>query len=202
MNYLELEDLPVDIFELISTYLDYHDIANLEKTSKKFLLNIQKLNLWRKVALTLMKNFDAPAPAVKYATMCSEGCKILIGVTEHTKKIVEELKKSVASYERMRHRKKERFLQRYSCVGNLPFTHILYVDTKIIARKKYVLKQILHDYYVKTLALEMDIAMKVRANGCAGLNMVTLDVKNHIDQYKRQICLLRSQLLLEMVDLL
>ena len=87
MNYLELEDLPVDIFELISTYLDYHDIANLEQTSKKILSNIQELNLWRRVALTLIKKFDAPAPAVKYATMCSEGCKILIGVTEHTKKL-------------------------------------------------------------------------------------------------------------------
>ena len=185
MNYLELEDLPVDIFELISTYLDYHDIANLEQTSKKIQSNIQELNLWRRVALTLIKKFDAPAPAVKYATMCSEGCKILIGVTEHTKKIVEELEESVASYERMRQKKMKRLLSTYSLTGILRFAPLLNVDAKIIARKKYVIKQILHDYYVKTL--EMEIAMKGRVKSCAGWSKrVSLDVKNHMDQYKRQ----------------
>ena len=104
----------------------------------------------------------------------------MIGVTEHTKKIVEELEESVASYERMRQKKIKRLLSRNSRIGILRFAPLLNVDAKIIARKKYVIKQILHDYYVKTL--EMEIAMKGRVKSCAGWSKrVFLDVKNHID---------------------
>ena len=105
MNYFELEELPVDIFELVSTYLDYRDIAILEQTSKKILSTIQELHLWSRAALTLIQKSDFPAVKdtltyiKKNATiMCPEVCKILVGVTVHTTKIVDERKKLADRY--------------------------------------------------------------------------------------------------------
>ena len=116
MNYFELEDLPVDIFERICSFLDYHDIAKLEQTSKTILSTIQELHLWRKVALTLIRKFDAPDVQYaliyikKSATMCPKVCKILIGVTVLTTKVVDELKKSVNSRESVL-REKEKIVE-------------------------------------------------------------------------------------------
>ena len=174
MNHFELEDLPVDVFEQISTYLDYHDIAQLEKTSKKILTTIQELNLWRRVALTLIHKSHAPAVQdvlnyiKKNAAMCPKVCKILIGVTVHTTRIVD-------CFERMLKKRKLALMFNSS--------------TTIIARKKKVIKEVLY-YYVKTL--EMITGMKEKVKRCAALHtVVKLDVKYHIDEYKRQTWLIQ-----------
>ena len=85
--------------------MDYHDIANLEQTSKKILSTIQELHLWRRAALTLIQKFDVPTVKEllrasvkltltyikKNATMCPKVYKIFVGVTVHTTKIVDEI---------------------------------------------------------------------------------------------------------------
>ena len=177
MNIFELEDLPVDVFELISTFLDYHDIAQLEQTSKKILTTIQELNLWRRVSLTLIQKSHAPAVKdvlnyiKKNAAMCPKVCKILIGVTVHTTR-------NVDCFERMLKKRK---------------LALMFNSSTIIARKKKVIKEVLY-YYVKTL--EMITGMKEKGRGCAALHtVVKLDVKYHIDEYKRQTRII--QLLVE-----
>ena len=188
MTYFELEELPVDIFELISTYLDYHDIAILEQTSKKILSTIKELHLWRRAALTLIQKSNAPAvkDALTYikknATMCPKVYKIFVGVTVHTTKIVDELKQLVDSYERMHEKKMERYrlLLRRSHRNWHILSSICNVDEMMITQKKNVINRILFSY-AKTLEVKIE-KLKI----CAGKNMVAPDVKYHIDEYKRQ----------------
>ena len=61
MDRSTFEDLPYVIFEAICSYLHPCDIARLEQTSGKVLETIQDLNLWKKVAVALIKHSDVPA---------------------------------------------------------------------------------------------------------------------------------------------
>ena len=97
MEDFKFEDLPLEIFELLSSYLEFYEIAKLEQTSKKILSNVRELNPWRKIAITLIQKYDVPAvkDALNYikenAATSPRVCKILIGITVHTTKIVNDL---------------------------------------------------------------------------------------------------------------
>ena len=97
MEDFKFEDLPLEIFELLSSYLEFYEIAKLEQTSKKILSNVRELKPWRKIAITLIQKYDVPAvkDALNYikenAATSPRVCKILIGITVHTTKIVNDL---------------------------------------------------------------------------------------------------------------
>ena len=98
MDHPTFEDLPYEIFDLICTYLQYFDLAKLEQTSKKNLSTIQKLNLWKKVAIKWIQKYDLPAVhnVLKYMKENAlktgpKSCKIIIGLTLHTKKNMDDL---------------------------------------------------------------------------------------------------------------
>ena len=97
MNRSHFEDLPCEVFELICTYLNHFDIAKLEQTSQKNRSAILELSLWRKAAISLIRNYDLPdvQDALMYMKenkiTCPKFCKILIGVTVHATKIVDDL---------------------------------------------------------------------------------------------------------------
>ena len=61
MDLSTFENLPYVIFEAICSNLHPNDIARLEQTSGKILATIQELNLWKKVAVALIKHSDVPA---------------------------------------------------------------------------------------------------------------------------------------------
>ena len=97
MNRSHFEDLPCEVFELICTYLNHFDIAKLEQTSQKNRSAILELSIWRKAAISLIRNCDLPdvQDALMYMKenkiTCPKFCKILIGVTVHATKIVDDL---------------------------------------------------------------------------------------------------------------
>ena len=112
MEDFKFEDLPLEIFELLSTYLEYHEIAKLEQSSKRILSTIQELNLWRRIAIRLIQNYDDPAvlDALYYirenAETCPKVCKVMMGITVHTMEIVNDLQKSITGYISMCEEKK------------------------------------------------------------------------------------------------
>ena len=61
MDSSTFEELPYEIFEVICSYFHPFDIARLEQTSRKILTTVQELNLWKKVAVTLIQKSDLPA---------------------------------------------------------------------------------------------------------------------------------------------
>ena len=102
MDHPTFEDLPYEIFELICTYLQYFDLAMLEQTSKKNLSTIQKLNLWKKVAMKWIQKYDLPAVhnVLKYMKENAvktgpKSRKIMIGLTLQTKKNMDDLSRLI-----------------------------------------------------------------------------------------------------------
>ena len=97
MDLSTFENLPYVIFEAICSNLHPNDIARLEQTSGKILATIQELNLWKKVAVALIKHSDVPAvpDVLKYMKLrevkCPKYYKIIVGLTVVTMKFVDGL---------------------------------------------------------------------------------------------------------------
>jgi len=101
MNSSILEDLPFEIFEIICSYLHPFDIGKLEQTSRNILTSIQELNVWKKVAVTLLQHSEVPAvqDVVKYMKIHEvtslKFYKIIVGVTVFTMEIMDDFRGSM-----------------------------------------------------------------------------------------------------------
>ena len=200
MEDFKFEDLPLEIFELLSSYLEFYEIAKLEQTSKKILSNVRELKPWRKIAITLIQKYDVPAvkDALNYikenAATSPRVCKILIAITVHTTKIVNDLKKGLPAY--MRILEGERlFLRSRGILDDVgypqptvyghwdKYVNLCYLKLEV-QRKKASLNEIFNCYYkaIRTITGNKD-------ERCVEEDMVvetSLDVMCHLDQYRRQ----------------
>ena len=94
-NCSMFEDLPYEIFEIICSYLHPFDIGKLEQASRNIFTTIQKLNVWKKVAVTLLQHSEVPAvqDVLKFMKIhevsSSKFYKIIIGMTELTMKMMD-----------------------------------------------------------------------------------------------------------------
>ena len=198
MNHFKFEDLPLEIFELLSTYLEYNEIAKLEQTSKRILSTIQELNLWRRIAIRLLiQNYDDPAVSDaliclrENAETCPKVCKVLIGVTVHTMEIVNDLEKSITGYISMYEEKKlilrdAEILDEYDMLQNdfVLLEVIMLVFKADLMRDS--LKKILNCY---DKALNNITEYEEDAEICVDKNMDNepyLDVTRYIYDYRRQ----------------
>ena len=203
MDVRKFEDLPCDIVELICTYLEYYDIAKLEQSSMKILLTILKLNLWRKVAITWIKEYDVPAAqyALQYmkenAGTCPKVCKILIGVTVQTMKSLDDVKRLLNDYESL-YIKPLRLMvlrQDETYHSHDALMKILGLWEKIRRLRSITVNKILNGYNVKIKIINKlkvvreveDMIKELSLDKYLSLDKdLSLDVMNHISGFKHQ----------------
>ena len=97
MDHSSFEKLPSEIIEVVCSYLHPFDIARLEQASRNILAAIQELNLWKKVAVTLIRKHSdvlGVQDVLKYmkihAVNSPKFYKIIICLTVLTVKIVDD----------------------------------------------------------------------------------------------------------------
>ena len=97
MEHSTFEELPSVVIDVVCSYLHPFDIARLEQTSRNILAAIQELNLWKKVAVTLIRKHSdvlGVQDILKYMKIhdvtSPKFYKIIIGLTVHTVKIVDD----------------------------------------------------------------------------------------------------------------
>ena len=197
MNHFKFEDLPLEIFELLSTYLEYHEIAKLEQTSKRILSTIQELNLWRRIAIRLIQTYDDPAvsDALHYirenAETCPKVCKVMIGITVHTMEIVNDLQKSITGYISMCEEKK--LIRRDAEIldeDDILQYHEFVVELMTLEFQAELRRDSLNNILIcYDRALNIITGYEEDSEICVDINMdkvLYLDVTRYIYDYKRQ----------------
>ena len=178
MDHPTFEDLPYEIFDLICTYLQYFDLAKLEQTSKKIFSTIQNLNLWKKVAIKWIQKYDLPAVhnVLKYMKenaekMGPKSCKIIIGLTLHTKKNMDDLSRFLLS----------RFLKME--VGINDTFRVRVIQKILIVKKKKMAKSLLDSYekalteVVERCEREISLDMMMHVNKCMSIQWSQMKVE-------------------------
>ena len=185
MNRSTLEDLPFDVFDVVCSYLNPFDIAKLEQASRNVFTTIQELNLWKKVAVKFIRNSDVPAVQDVLKNMKLDEfispryCKIVIGLTVITMKIMNDLGGSMNDSEAIYYIT----THRECLVGTKKIQRIIEGQMKFFLKMKMMkLEPWLKKTKIRCILGCYDKALRIKC-GNEGEEL-SLDVMNYINEFK------------------